>query len=220
MTEGLADSRNDPTERHLRLYAANAAGGAGLILTGNAMVDRRHLERARNVVLDSETDRGGPEAWAERRRTRMRWSRSPIRVARQRASSSRIRSRPPADRRSRWPACSPGPGRFPASEIIEIRAQFRNRRPDRGGVGLRRRRGPRRPRLPAQQLPRPGQNLRDRRIRRRDRRPVEAPARNRRAAPADPARRCRCRRQARCAGRRPGTTSPGSVAGWAKPVST
>lgn len=64
MTEGLADGRNDPTERHFRLYSANAAGGAGLILTGNVMVDRRHLERARNVVLDSETDRAALEDWA------------------------------------------------------------------------------------------------------------------------------------------------------------
>jgi 2,4-dienoyl-CoA reductase-like NADH-dependent reductase (Old Yellow Enzyme family) len=64
MTEGLADSRNDPSERHFRLYAANSAGGAGLILTGNAMVDRRHLERARNVVIDSETNRAKLEQWA------------------------------------------------------------------------------------------------------------------------------------------------------------
>ncbi len=64
MTEGLADSRNDPTERHFRLYEANAAGGAGLVLTGNAMVDRRHLERARNVVIDSQTDRGALRRWA------------------------------------------------------------------------------------------------------------------------------------------------------------
>ncbi len=59
MTEGIADRRNDPTERHLRLYAANALGGAGLVLTGNAMVDRRHLERARNIVVDAATDRDG-----------------------------------------------------------------------------------------------------------------------------------------------------------------
>ena len=56
MTEGLADSRNDPGVRLERLYAANAAGGAGLVLTGNMMVDRRHLERARNVVVDAATD--------------------------------------------------------------------------------------------------------------------------------------------------------------------
>lgn len=64
MTEGLSDSRNDPSERHFRLYAANSAGGAGLILTGNAMVDRRHLERARNVVIDSETNRAMLKQWA------------------------------------------------------------------------------------------------------------------------------------------------------------
>jgi 2,4-dienoyl-CoA reductase-like NADH-dependent reductase (Old Yellow Enzyme family) len=65
MTEGLSDSRNDPTGQHFRLFEANAAGGAGLILTGNAMVDRRHLERARNVVLDSATDRKAMESWTE-----------------------------------------------------------------------------------------------------------------------------------------------------------
>lgn len=64
MTEGLADQRNDSTGRHIRLYSANASGGAGLILTGNTMVDRRHLERARNVVIDSETDREALERWA------------------------------------------------------------------------------------------------------------------------------------------------------------
>lgn len=65
MTEGLADARNDATVRHERLYAANASGGAGLILTGNVMVDRRHLERARNTVLDSATDRDRLRRWAE-----------------------------------------------------------------------------------------------------------------------------------------------------------
>ena len=56
MTEALSDRRNDPTIRHDRLYAANARGGAGLVLTGNVMVDRRHLERARNIVVDAATD--------------------------------------------------------------------------------------------------------------------------------------------------------------------
>jgi 2,4-dienoyl-CoA reductase-like NADH-dependent reductase (Old Yellow Enzyme family) len=65
MTEGIADRRNDPTERHVRLYAANARGGAGLVLTGNAMVDRRHLERARNVVIDAATDEAALRRWAE-----------------------------------------------------------------------------------------------------------------------------------------------------------
>ncbi len=56
MTEALADADNDPTPRLDRLYAQWAAGRPGLILTGNVMVDRRHLERARNVVVDSATD--------------------------------------------------------------------------------------------------------------------------------------------------------------------
>ena len=64
MTEGIAGPRNDPNERHERLYAANARGGAGLVLTGNVMVDRRHLERARNIVIDSATDQGALERWA------------------------------------------------------------------------------------------------------------------------------------------------------------
>jgi 2,4-dienoyl-CoA reductase-like NADH-dependent reductase (Old Yellow Enzyme family) len=64
MTEGISDPRNDPTERHERLYAANARGGAGLVLTGNAMVDRRYLERARNAVIDAATDAAALRRWA------------------------------------------------------------------------------------------------------------------------------------------------------------
>ncbi|HET6831769.1 MAG TPA: tRNA-dihydrouridine synthase [Solirubrobacterales bacterium] len=56
MTEALSDRRNDPTRRHDRLYGSNANGGAGLVLTGNVMIDRRHLERARNIVVDAATD--------------------------------------------------------------------------------------------------------------------------------------------------------------------
>ncbi len=65
MTEGIAGPRNDPGERHFRLYEANARGGAGLILTGNVMVDRRYLERARNIVVDSATDQGALRRWAQ-----------------------------------------------------------------------------------------------------------------------------------------------------------
>lgn len=64
MTEGLAARRNDPNARLERLYAANARGGAGFILTGNVMVDRRHLERAGNVVVDAATDEAALRRWA------------------------------------------------------------------------------------------------------------------------------------------------------------
>lgn len=64
MTEGLADSGDNATERHAVLYGRWADGGAGTLLTGNVMVDRRYLERPGNVVIDGD---GGDRAlrnWA------------------------------------------------------------------------------------------------------------------------------------------------------------
>ncbi len=52
MTEGLADAHNRATARHVRLYRRWAEGGAGMLLTGNVMVDRRYLERPGNVAID------------------------------------------------------------------------------------------------------------------------------------------------------------------------
>ncbi len=59
MTEGLADSWNRATERHVRLYRRWAAGGSGMLLTGNIQGDRRYLERPGNVAVDNN---GGMEA--------------------------------------------------------------------------------------------------------------------------------------------------------------
>jgi 2,4-dienoyl-CoA reductase-like NADH-dependent reductase (Old Yellow Enzyme family) len=52
MTEGLADARLRASGRHERVYRAWAEGGAGLLLTGNVMIDRRVLERPGNVAID------------------------------------------------------------------------------------------------------------------------------------------------------------------------
>ncbi|MEP0313493.1 MAG: NADH:flavin oxidoreductase/NADH oxidase family protein [Hyphomonas sp.] len=52
MTEGLADPRNRVTEAHLTLYRRWAEGGIGGMITGNVQIDRNHLERAGNVVID------------------------------------------------------------------------------------------------------------------------------------------------------------------------
>ena len=58
MTERIADSTNNVTERHFELYDRWAATGAGLLITGNVMVDNRHLESAGNVcVLTCDQDR-------------------------------------------------------------------------------------------------------------------------------------------------------------------
>lgn len=68
MTEGLADALNRVTGRHVTLYRRWAEGGAGLLITGNVMVDRRYLERPGNVAIDGpQTDeaRAGLAAWAD-----------------------------------------------------------------------------------------------------------------------------------------------------------
>ena len=56
MTENLADADNQATVRHERAYRRWAEGGAGLLIMGNLMVDRRYLERSRNIVADRHLD--------------------------------------------------------------------------------------------------------------------------------------------------------------------
>ncbi|WP_269620992.1 NADH:flavin oxidoreductase/NADH oxidase family protein [Zhongshania aquatica] len=65
MSEQLSDKRNDPTEQLIRLYGTWANGGAGLLVTGNVMVDRSALGEPRNVVLDAQSDISKFEAWAK-----------------------------------------------------------------------------------------------------------------------------------------------------------
>ncbi len=52
MTERIAKSDHIPHSGHLNLYSEWAKGGAGLIVTGNVMVDRTYLEAPGNLVLD------------------------------------------------------------------------------------------------------------------------------------------------------------------------
>ncbi|RJF88536.1 NADH:flavin oxidoreductase/NADH oxidase family protein [Oleomonas cavernae] len=61
MTEGLADEWNRANRRHEILYRRWSEGGAGLLLTGNVTVDRRHPERPGNVAIDGN---GGLEQLA------------------------------------------------------------------------------------------------------------------------------------------------------------
>ena len=56
MTENLADADGQPTVRHERVYRRWAEGGAGLLVSGNLMVDRRYLERTRNIIADRHLD--------------------------------------------------------------------------------------------------------------------------------------------------------------------
>jgi len=52
MEGNLADPDHAPSERLIRLYRTWAEGGAGLIITGNVMVDRRALTGPCGVVLE------------------------------------------------------------------------------------------------------------------------------------------------------------------------
>lgn len=53
MEENLADRQQAPDRRLFRLYQAWAEGGAGLLLTGNVMIDSRALTGPGGVVLES-----------------------------------------------------------------------------------------------------------------------------------------------------------------------
>lgn len=55
MSEGLADTDNHSTPRLEALYRRWATSGAGLLLSGNIQVDRWHLERPGNIVLDDDS---------------------------------------------------------------------------------------------------------------------------------------------------------------------
>lgn len=65
MSEHLATRRQEPSRGLIRLYQRWAEGGTGLVITGNVMVDRQHLEAKTNVVLADAPDRARFAAWAE-----------------------------------------------------------------------------------------------------------------------------------------------------------
>jgi len=56
MTEGLATPDGVPTAELNRLYGTWSDGGAGMLLSGNIQIDRDHLERPGNVVIDYKAD--------------------------------------------------------------------------------------------------------------------------------------------------------------------
>lgn len=72
MTEGLAGRLGVPGEELYRLYEIWSDGGAGMLLSGNIMVDRHHLERPGNVVIDRPPD-------LEMRQALKRWASSATR---------------------------------------------------------------------------------------------------------------------------------------------
>lgn len=64
-SECLGDLRTAPTPRLSTLYRRFAQGGAGLLITGNVMVDRRALGEVGNVAVEDERDLEVLQAWAD-----------------------------------------------------------------------------------------------------------------------------------------------------------
>ncbi|MAM87616.1 MAG: NADH:flavin oxidoreductase [unclassified Hahellaceae] len=64
MTEGLASPRGVPGEALEKLYRRWSRGGAGLLLSGNIMVDGRYLERGGNAVLENDLQLEQFRRWA------------------------------------------------------------------------------------------------------------------------------------------------------------
>lgn len=59
MEENLADEDHVPGQALVQLYQSWAQGGAGLIITGNVMVDRYALTGPAGVVNSADFQRGG-----------------------------------------------------------------------------------------------------------------------------------------------------------------
>jgi 2,4-dienoyl-CoA reductase-like NADH-dependent reductase (Old Yellow Enzyme family) len=69
MSEQLASLTGAPTPELERLFARWAAGGAGMLITGNVMIDQRSLGEPRNVVVEDERDMDALRRWAAAAKT-------------------------------------------------------------------------------------------------------------------------------------------------------
>jgi 2,4-dienoyl-CoA reductase-like NADH-dependent reductase (Old Yellow Enzyme family) len=65
MSEDLADRGNIPGERLFQLYRRWGKGGAGLLITGNVMIDRTALGEPYNVVVEDGKVLPSFSAWAK-----------------------------------------------------------------------------------------------------------------------------------------------------------
>lgn len=65
MSETLGSRDFAPTDSLIKLYQKWSAGGAGLLVTGNVMVDSRYLGEPKNVVLEDAKHLDRFKAWAQ-----------------------------------------------------------------------------------------------------------------------------------------------------------
>ncbi|MFN3769565.1 MAG: NADH:flavin oxidoreductase/NADH oxidase family protein [Ectopseudomonas guguanensis] len=64
MEENMADAEHAPSEQLMRLYQAWAEGGAGLLISGNVMVDSRAMTGPGGVVLEDAAQLARFQRWA------------------------------------------------------------------------------------------------------------------------------------------------------------
>jgi len=65
MTERISNKNYEPTNGHERLYSDWADTGAGLLITGNVVIDKKHMESAGNVVFDDGKMLSKLKKWAK-----------------------------------------------------------------------------------------------------------------------------------------------------------
>jgi 2,4-dienoyl-CoA reductase-like NADH-dependent reductase (Old Yellow Enzyme family) len=65
LSEVLAKKDDSPSQLLVNLYRTWARGGAGLVVTGNVMIDRRALGEPGNVVVEDERDLDMLKEWAK-----------------------------------------------------------------------------------------------------------------------------------------------------------
>jgi len=64
MSENMADANHAPNELYMNAYRTWAQGGAGLIITGNVMIDERALGEPKNVVVEDKRHFELLQRWA------------------------------------------------------------------------------------------------------------------------------------------------------------
>ncbi|MCI4252762.1 NADH:flavin oxidoreductase/NADH oxidase family protein [Bacillus sp. CCB-MMP212] len=65
MSENFAPKDHNPTQSLVTLYETWANGGAGLLVTGNVMIDRKAIGESGNVVIEDEANLDMLKQWAK-----------------------------------------------------------------------------------------------------------------------------------------------------------
>lgn len=64
MNENLANWKNRPTDKIVTAYKRWSTSGAGLMITGNIMVDSKAIGEARNIIVEDKSDFHVLQKWA------------------------------------------------------------------------------------------------------------------------------------------------------------